>query len=155
MTEGEQPILDTVALRRDRPPPPGLELRRLWTPAPGEFGRYELSNGSDEPISLSDMWLETSRTHERWDCWACGNIGPAPPPLQPGETGYLSMHRSSGAYGCSPPGPAKPGTLHRYVVRLIGAARPIEAPPGSWPVRPPRLSERRVYELADEFELES
>lgn len=154
MAEGEQPILDTVTFRRDRPPPPGLELRRLWTPASGGFGQYELSNRTDEPLSLDDMWLETSLTHERWRCLGCGNVGSAPP-LQPGETGYLSMHLSGGAYACTPPATAKPDARHRYVVRLIGASRPIELSPGTWRVRPPRLTERRVYELADEFELDA
>jgi hypothetical protein len=150
MADGERPILDTVTLRRDRPPPPGLVLRRLWTPASGGFGRYELSNGTDEPIGLGDMWLETSLTHERWYCLGCGNVESVPP-LQPGQTGYLSMHGASGAHACAPPASAKPGARHRFVARLIGASRPIDALPGSWPVRPPRLTERKVYELLDEL----
>jgi hypothetical protein len=153
MTEGDRPILDTVTLRRDRPAPPGLVLRRQWTPASDGFGTYLLENGTREPVSVGDMWLETARSHRRWQCMGCGNVGSAPPPLQPGQTGYLSMHHASGAYRCSPPAVVKSNARHRFLVRLASAARPIEVPEASWPVRPPRLSERLVYELSDEFEL--
>lgn len=146
--EGMQAYVDNVEIHRDRPAPQRLSLQRAWTPAPKELPRYLVVNGTEETLTHASSWVEAVPTHQHWLCFTCGGPWRPFPSLVPGTTTAVGLPCSYGVYP-----PNGTGPHHRFVTRLRGEPRPVTVPTAGWPVRPPAIVERAIYELTSDFTL--
>lgn len=159
MAPGDRPFIDEIKLRRQRPPPAGLVLRRDSTPRAGEplngypLDGFSVVNDTRETLRWSDAWLETLPGRGRWTCMGHGNGSGGRVPLDPGGIAHPRIGPPGAHFVCAPPVDAGPESVHRLVVRLLGEAVSVPVPADGWSVRAPNVSEQPIYELSDKFVL--